>query len=278
MLFSVISIADAEMWELFVDLSVQNQIVSSGDTVIVLGNIVDHANNPIEGVEVLIRTGSDTTKAFTDETGSFRTELREFQRIPGIYEVSVVASLDGLTGLSSTQIHVRGEPSKVLELQEKLSTEEARKYLGTDKEDFEKDPIGQTLSKYYHELLDELVEEKNKARKAIAEQLQEEEEREIAKELRDQAIRKFSHSTGTYEGYSYDHYIMGLEPKIRELVTTQLNFTKNTFEEGQKIRDEIIVNGGTYQEARQAYLEFISIPKEVLEQFNQNKLEEQNNE
>jgi predicted negative regulator of RcsB-dependent stress response len=57
-------------------------------------------------------------------------------------------------------------------------------------------------------------------------------------------------------------------------VVSQLDFTKNKFEEAQKIRDEILANGGTYQEARQAYLDTLSIPKEVLEQFNQEKLEE----
>ena len=120
MIFSFISTSDAEIWELIIDLNVQNEIISSGDTVVVLGNIVDHTNKPTEGVEVLVRTGADTTKIFTDLAGFFRAELKEFQRIPGIYEVNVVASLDGLIELSSTQLHVRGEPSKVLELQQNI--------------------------------------------------------------------------------------------------------------------------------------------------------------
>jgi hypothetical protein len=61
-------------------------------------------------------------------------------------------------------------------------------------------------------------------------------------------------------------------------VISQLEFTKNKFEEAQKIRDEILVNGGTYEEARQAYLDMLSIPKEKLEQFNQEKLEEKSEE
>ena len=56
---------------------------------------------------------------------------------------------------------------------------------------------------------------------------------------------------------------------------SQLDFTKNNFAEGQKIKDEIIANGGTYEEARQAYLDKISIPRETLEQFNQMYLESQ---
>ncbi|MGI9567845.1 MAG: hypothetical protein ACR2LL_12645 [Nitrosopumilus sp.] len=62
------------------------------------------------------------------------------------------------------------------------------------------------------------------------------------------------------------------------MVANQLNFTKNTFEEAQKIRDEILASCGTDEEARQAYIEIISIPKEILEQFNQKRLNEKSNE
>ena len=68
-------------------------------------------------------------------------------------------------------------------------------------------------------------------------------------------------------------YIESLRPEIRELVTSQLNFTKNTFENAKIIRAEILENGGTYEEAQKAYLEMITIPKEILEQFNQEKLD-----
>ena len=60
-----------------------------------------------------------------------------------------------------------------------------------------------------------------------------------------------------------------MNPEIQDIVKEQLNFTKNNFINAQNIRDMIIENGGTYEEARQAYLDKISIPKEVLEQFNQ---------
>jgi len=71
---------------------------------------------------------------------------------------------------------------------------------------------------------------------------------------------------------------LSLNPEIRDLVASQLNFTKNTFEEAQKLRDEILANGGTYEEARQAYLDKISFPREVLEQFNQENLDEKSEE
>ena len=53
-------------------------------------------------------------------------------------------------------------------------------------------------------------------------------------------------------------------PEIKDLVIRQLDFTNNIFEEDQKIRNEILANGGTYEEVRKAYLEKISISKKIL--------------
>jgi len=179
-----------------------------------------------------------------------------------------------MIGLTSTQFQVRGDISLVSVLQEKLSTDEAIKYLSANESDFEKNPIGQTLFKYYHGLLDELILEKKVSNESLAEQIYLEQQRTIAENLRSLAIEKFNPSAGTFDGYQYDYYINSLNPEIRDMIVSQLNFTKNTFEKAQKFRDEILANGGTYEEARQAYLDMISFPKEILEQFNQKSLDE----
>ncbi len=274
MIFSFIPASQAELWELVIDLNVEKGVINSGETVVVTGTIVDHAYKPIRGAEVFIRAGSDTTKAFTDIDGTFKGEFKDFQRIPGTYIVNVIGSWYGMTGMTSTQFRVTGDVSPVSALQEKLSTDEAVKYLSANESDFEKNPIGQTLFKYYHGLLEEMVLEKKESMKPTAEQIFIEEQRKIAEEIRNQEIEELDPGAGTYEGYRYDDYIRGLNPEIRDLVVSQLDFTKSKFEEAQKIKDEVIANGGTYEEARQAYLDTLSIPKEVLEQFNQEKLDE----
>jgi len=274
MVFSFIPASQAVLWELVIDLNVEKGVINSGETVVVTGTIVDHAYKPIRGAEVFIRAGSDTTKAFTDIDGTFKGEFKDFQRIPGTYIVNVIASWYGMTGLKSTDFQVKGNVSQFSILQEKLSTGEAIKYLSANESDFEKNPIGQTLFKYYHGLLEELVLEKKENMKPLEHQIFVEEQRKISEELRNQRIEEFDPGAGTYGGYRYDDYIRGINPEIRDLVISQLEFTKNKFEEAQKIRDEILVNGGTFEEARQAYLDMLSIPKEKLEQFNQEKLEE----
>ncbi len=278
MLFSFIPTSEAELWELLIDVNVQKAVIYPGETVVVTGKVVNHAYEPIRGAEVFIRTGSDATKAFTDPEGVFWAEFKDFQRIPGVYSVNVIASWNGMTGLASTQFRVSGDISLVSILQEKLSTDEAIKYLSANESDFEKNPIGQTLFKYYHGLLDELILENKESSESLAEQIYLEQQRTIAENLRNQAIEEFDPGSGTYSGYQYDYYINSLNPEIRDLIVSQLNFTKNTFEEAQKLRDEILANGGTYEEARQAYLDMISFPREVLEQFNQENLDEKSEE
>jgi len=277
-LFSFIPSSQAVLWEFIVELDMEKGVVYSGDTVIVTGRVVDHAYHPTRGVEVLVRTGADTTKAFTNPDGEFKAQFVDFQRVPGTYTVNAVASWYGMTGLASTEFQVKGDHNPVSTLQQQLSTEQARKYLSSNESDFEKNPIGQTLFKYYHGLHDQLIAEIKESQKPIAEEIFLEQQRNIAENLRNQAIEEYKPGYGTYEGYQYENYIAGLNPEIRDLVSNQLDYTQNNFLEAQKIRDGILENGGTFHEARQAYLDRLSVPKEILEKFNEIYLEDSEEE
>lgn len=274
MIFSFIPTSQAELWQFIVDANVENAVVFQGDTVVVTGRVVNHAYEPTRGVEVLIRTGSDTTKTFTTPDGHFRGEFENFQRIPGTYTVNIVASWYGMTGLTSTEFQVKGDVSPISILQEKLSTDEAIKYLSSNENDFEKNPIGQTLFKYYHKLLDELIQEQTEARESNKDRTYVEKQRMIAESLREQAIEGYNPRAGIYDGWQYDQYIKSVNPEIRDIIAQQLNFTKNNLIEANKIKQEMLVNGSTYEDAMQAYLKMLSTPKESIEKFNQEHLEE----
>jgi len=274
MIFSAIQTSEAELWELVIDLNVEKGAIVSGETLVVTGKVVDHAYKPIRGAEVLIRTGSETTKAFTDPWGIFRAEFENFERVPGTYTINVVATWYGMTGLETTQVQVKGDTSHVSLLQQKLNTEQAIKYLSSNESDFEKDPIGQTLFKYYHGLLQELIVENKAAVQPNLDELYVEEQRSIAEELAKEAIRQHNPGYGVFDGLNYENYVSSLNPKIQDIVVSQLNFTKNIFEQAQVVKAQIIADGGTYEEAQQAYLEILSMPKEKLEEFNNQKLNE----
>jgi len=48
--------------------------------------------------------------------------------MPGTHTVNIIASWYGMTWLSSTQFHVKGDITPVSKLQEKLSTEEENEH------------------------------------------------------------------------------------------------------------------------------------------------------
>ncbi len=272
LIFSFIPTSQAELYELIIEAGVERSIVYSGDQVIVTGRVVDHAYQPIAGAEIVIRIGSDTMKRFTKPDGEFRGVFDQVQRIPGTYIVNISASLDGKIGFASTQLQVKGDVAPGMSLQEKLATDEARRYIGAEEGDFERNPIGQALFKYYQGLLKELVKEKSEAMKLDPDEVLIREQRRAAESLKDQAVTEFKPKAGVYNGAKLDYYLGSLEPKIRELISNQMNFTNSNFVEAQNIRDEILKNGGTFKEARKAYLDTMSISRETLEQFNEDQL------
>ena len=273
-MLSFVPASDAALWELVIDMNMEEAVVHSGETIVVAGRVVDHAYDPIGEAQVLVRIGAETARVITNPEGEFRVMFESFERVPGTYVVNVIATSEAKTGLASTQFELKGDISPISGLQAKLSTEEARKYLSANESDFEKDPIGQTLFGYYQGLLEELILEKRDLSKMTEEELHAERQRIVAEQLREEVVDRFQLGTGVYGGPQYDNYVKSLNPEVRDLIVDQLNFTKNSFEEAQKIRDEILANGGTYEEARQAYLDMLSFPKEVLEQISQQAQED----
>lgn len=273
-LFSFVQTSESTLFDLVIDASMQEESIYSGESVVVTGKVVNQAYETYPGIEVVIKAGSETTKTFTDTEGIFRGEISDFRGVPGTYTVDIVASGYGITGMHSTEFQLKGEPSRIIALQQKLTTDEAINYLSSDESDFEKNPIGQILFKHYHGLLRELLIEQRDSAKPNAEQVFLEQQRLISENLRNQAIDEFNPDSGVFDGYRYDDYIYNLNPEIKDVIQNQLNYTKNAFEDAQKIRDEIIANGGTFEEARKAYLDRISMPKELLEKFNEEQIEQ----
>ncbi len=275
MLFSFIPTSQAELFDFIIELDGKDNVIQSGESVVVSGRVVDHAYKATRGIEVVMKTGGDTVKAFTDPDGIFRGELKNLERNPGTYSINIIASWYGkVKGITNTQFQVEGEITPVTILQQKLATNEAKRYLSANESDFEKNPIGQMLFKYYHGVLEKLHAENKKMQEVEVEETYFEGQRKIADELKAKKIEEHKLDAGTHGGMGYEDYISGLKPEIRDLVVSQMNHTKNTFQEAQTVRDEILANGGTYEEAREAYLELVAMSRESLEKFNDEQLQE----
>lgn len=264
----LISASNAELWDLIILVDIENGAIHPGQAPTVTGMVVDHASNPVGQVQVHIRSGQESIFTNTDENGHFKATLSDANRVPGMYIVNIVGKTqDGKTGIATTQFQVKGDLTRTSVLEEKLSTIEARKYLESDASSFSKDPIGTMLFNHYQKLYQEFLKETETTQKLKNEQIFIEQQKVIANELREKAIEEFDPKIGTFSGYKYDDYIKSLNPEIRDMIINQLNFTKNLFADAHLAREQVLANGGSEEEARQAFIEKITITKEALDNF-----------
>jgi len=269
LVFPLATSSEAIQWDMLIQANVENSPLYSGDRPIVSGIILDHASKPVHKATVNIKSGAMSIFTTTSQSGEFMAELGKQDRIPGNYIVNISAtSLEGKTGIASIQFQIKGEISPVAISLGKLSTTEAKKYLNANPEDFEKDPIGFMLYNYYQKLYQEYLEDEKLSEKLAQEQAIIEEQKETENKFRLKAIEEFQPGMGIFSGPQYENYVNGLDEEVRDTVVKHLNFTKNLVVEAQVLRNEILENGGTAEEAQLAYLEKISTSREMIENLD----------
>ena len=269
LLFPLALTSEAIQWDLLIQANVENSPLYSGDRPIVSGIILDHASKPVHKATVNIKSGSMSIFTTTSQSGEFMAELGKQDRIPGNYIVNISAtSQEGKTGIASIQFQVKGELAVTTVNQEKVSTPEAKKFLEASPEDFDKNPIGFILYNYYQKLYQEYLEDEKLSEKLAQQQALIEEQKEIENKFRLKAIEKFQPSMGIFSGPQYENYVNSLDKEVRDTVVKHLNFTKNLVGEAQVLRNEILENGGTAEEAQLAYLEKISTSREMIENLD----------
>lgn len=271
MLFSNVQTANSILWDLQVDVNLEKTPLVEGDIPVVFGTVTDHAGKPVTGAEVKIRLGENSIITTTDILGSFVVEFSDFDKIPGSYIVNVFATSEDRIGLKSIDFQVKGKISVFAHTEKILSSPEAIKYLQASEEDFEKDPLGLRLYYYYQDLQAQLFEEKNEQLELIAEQQFIDEQRELSIQLTKQIIEEENPGAGIYSGFKYDRFVSNLDPSVKDIIVNQLNYTVDVFTEGQKAMDEVLANGGTFEEARQAYLDRVSISREGMDALTLNQ-------
>jgi len=265
LLFSNLPFSESVLWDLIIDVELEQSPLYVGEIPVVSVSVTDHASKPVSGAEVKVRLYSDSITVLTDTTGSFKVEFSEFDGLPGNYIVNVLATTnDGKIGLASTEFQVTGELLVQSYSEKILSTIEALKYLHASPDDFEYDPIGLILYNYYQNLQLEFLYEINSQTELDKEQQLISEQREQSIELTEQVIEEKNPSAGLYSGFKYDRFVDNLDRSVKDIIVNQLNYTVIVFGEAQAAFDEVISNGGSYQEARLAYYEKASISREVM--------------
>ena len=265
LLISSIPISESVLWDLLITVNVVNDPLISSENPVVSGQVVDHAGKAIQNAEVKIRIGAETIIATSSETGKFQHEFVGLQLIPGTHIVNVLATSDAeKIGLASINFQVRGELETFSHTAKLLETQEAMKYLNSDPTDFEFDPIGFTLYNYYQELQEEFLIEQSLQKDIDEQEKILGELRQISDDISQEIIDGKNPGAGTFSGLDRDTFVDNLDLSIRDIIANQLNYTVTVFTEAQNAMDEVLQNGGTIQEARQAYFEKATISQETM--------------
>ena len=267
LLVSNIQMADSVLWDLQIELNFEQNSLQKGDIPVVFGSVFDHAGKPVSEAEIKIRLGENSVITTTDALGTFVVGFPEFAGTSGYHVVNVVATKGDKIGIKSSHFQVLGKILVYSHTEKMLSTEEATKYLQASIEDFEKDPIGLILYNFYQDLQTKLLEEQSLQVEIDKQQQLIEEQRKFSLQLAEKIIEQENPGAGIYSGYKYDRFVGNLDDSVKEIFVNQLNYTVTVFEKAQKAMNEILENGGTWIEARQAYYENAAISRELMNSF-----------
>jgi len=265
LLISSIPMSESVLWDLIITVNVVNDPIISNENPVVSGQIVDHAGKPIQNAEVQIRIGAETITTTSSETGDFQHEFIGLQIIPGLHVVNVIAVSDEeKIGLASTDFRFKGEIETFSHTAKLLETPEAVRYLNSDPTDFEFDPIGFTLYNYYQKLYEKFLLEQSIQKDIDEQEKILDELRQISDDISQEIIDEKNPGAGTFSGFDRDVFVDNLDLSIRDIIVNQLNYTITVFTEAQNAMDEVLQNGGTIKEARQAYFEKAAISQETM--------------
>ena len=97
-----------------------------------------------------------------------------------------------------------------------------------------------------------------------------EEQRKIAKERLQVALEQMNHKYRDYTPRAaFSKFLAGVNSTHHGIYWDQFNYMDNKVQLARKAMNEILQNGGTYQEARQAYFKIASTTRVELIQVNQ---------
>ncbi len=256
-LFGATTAYGATLWDFVVSAKFDSERINLYEKPTITGKVLNHAMKPVPGAEVQIRFAGASVTTTTNATGVFSYQFAE-QTIPGTFIVNIYVKDGEKRAVAKTTLRVGEEQVTFNELY----------YKSEDVVNEQDNPYRALQLKHYQKHLEEQQKRLQKQIEIESKKLILEEKRQIAQLKLEEAIRQKQPGYGIYSGYKYDDYISSLNPKAKNTITSQLNYTKNAFEEAQYAMKQVLDNGGTLQEAREAYFAKLAITKEQLESFD----------
>lgn len=253
-------ISGATLWDFIIVAELEKEEIGLYEKPVVFGRVLDHASEPVPNVDIEIRVSDVSVTTVTDSEGKFSYEFGQ-QATSGTFLVNISAKSDDKKGFAKLTLRVGNQDTTFDDV-----------YYGSEFGNYtaSNDPYAALKLEHYLKYLEEQNKRQQKQLEIESKKLAFQQKQYAAEQKLREALEEIPVGVGTFSGDKYERYLSTVNPQIRSNISAQLNFTKQIYEEARQAMKDVLDNGGSLQEARNAYFEKLAVTKEELIKFNDN--------
>tara|TARA_A100001037_G_scaffold181202_1_gene162409 strand:- start:309 stop:1223 length:915 start_codon:yes stop_codon:yes gene_type:complete len=270
-LFSSIPDSEAKLWDYIIDVEFLENPISQEKNPIVTGIVVDHAYKPVSQAKVKVTFAGESYVLITDMSGEFGKQFDANKLKPRTYTVQIlVTSDDGKKGMTRTSLQIDGHTEKSAKYDRQIEFME----IANDPSKLRKnsnDPISEILFQHYLELQEKAAYAQYEEKLLDIRQQKIREIRQIVNDdLMKELDERLPYTRQFDESPKSSEFLESLDDEKRYLFELQMNSTKIRFVEAQNLIQTLLNNGTSYDQARIAYFDHLSITQEEMNSYTKN--------
>ncbi|KAF6243494.1 hypothetical protein C6988_03410 [Nitrosopumilus sp. b1] len=206
----------------------------------IVGTVMDASKNRLSDVTISIVSSKGVKTAKTDHNGSFLVKLDKIYEI-GIHKVTITASKQGFTSVSSSVNIDINNPVQILEPIQQIPTA-----IG---DGITNNPV----SKFILEQTEIMKNQAEQFSKSTNEEFINT-QRMLAKQSLEKDLGRFASENLAYQPQNaFASFVKGVDESVQGIFWAQFDFTQQLTNQGKAAKEQVLKNGGTSYEATQAF-------------------------
>jgi len=238
----------AKPWDLLITAKFEQSHIGLNERPVLVGTILDQKGEPVFGAKVQIRFADSSVSTATDESGNFRYEFGQSQ-MDGMFSASITATVVDLKGMGKASVKIGTG----------VSTFDDLYYRSDFDKESKNDPYKSLKQKQYQKFIEEQNKRKLKQNEIEAKRLVLQEKRDISEQRRSDAVNATKPGAGVYSYDEQEQYIAKKDPVLKAMIRTQMDHTRQIYEDAKYEMKKILDAGGSLEDARKAYFGKLAI-------------------
>ncbi|MEO9277777.1 MAG: carboxypeptidase-like regulatory domain-containing protein [Nitrososphaera sp.] len=246
------------MGSLVITVNPEKSPIESNEIPAIVGTVTNQASKPVDNAQISISTASGVFYTTTDSDGKFRYQYPDTVS-PAEYLVNIKAQKDGYrVGLGSTTFFVSGVPAQ------------SQYHSGTiSGNNTIQDPVASSILKNIEIAKKMQAEQDAKTKQIEDEKKLQEQQRALAnQQLQIDLQNWFDQLNPFTPRNAYAMFVSQINQTVQSIFWGQFNFTEQKTNNGLAARDQVLQNGGTADEARNAFIQNASSSKSEIVAVN----------